>query len=54
MLQHSFDHADWDMFWVASENNIDIYTDMVTEFIMKCIGDNVPTVAINNYPNQKL
>jgi hypothetical protein len=27
---------------------------MVTEFIMKCIGDNVPTVAINNYPNQKL
>jgi hypothetical protein len=40
------------MFQVASENNIDIYTD--TEFIGKCIEDVVPTVMIKTYPNQKL
>ena len=47
MLQDCFDHEDWDMFRVASENNIDEYTDTVTEFIRKCIGDVVPTVTIN-------
>ena len=34
------------MFQVASENNIDVYTDTVTEFIRKCIGDVFPTVTI--------
>ena len=53
MLQDCFDHPDWDMFWVASENNIDMYTDTVTEFIRKCIGDVVPIVTIKTYPNQK-
>jgi hypothetical protein len=33
MLQDCFDHTDWDMFLVASENNIDTYTDTVTELI---------------------
>ena len=37
------------MFQVASENN----TDMVTEFIRKCIGDVIPTMTIKTYPNQK-
>jgi hypothetical protein len=41
--------VDWD---VASENNNDVYTDTVTEFIRKCIGDVVPTVTIKTYPNQ--
>jgi hypothetical protein len=41
------------MFQVASENNIDEYTDTVTEFIRKCIGDVIPTVTIKTYPNQK-
>ena len=54
MLPDCFDHVDWDMFRVASENNIDIYTDRVTEFIRKCIGDVVPAVTIKTYPNQKL
>jgi hypothetical protein len=31
------------MFWDASENNIEEYTDTATEFIRKCIGDVVPT-----------
>jgi hypothetical protein len=53
MLQDCFDHADWDMFRVASENNIDVYTDSVSQFIKKCIGDVVPTVTMNTYPNQK-
>ena len=46
MLQGCFDHADWDMFQVASENNTDVYMDTVTEFIRKCIGYVVPTVTI--------
>ena len=56
MVQDCFDHVDWDMFRVASENNIDECTDTVTEFIRKCtcIGDVVPTVTIKTYPNQKL
>jgi hypothetical protein len=54
MLQDCFDHADWDMFWVASDNNIDVYTDTLTEFIRKCTRDVVPTVTIKTYPNQKL
>ena len=40
------------MLWVASDNIVDIYTDTVTEFIRKCIGD-VPTVTTKTYPNQK-
>ena len=54
MLQNYFDHMDLDIFHIASENNIELYTDMVTEFIRKCIGDVVPTVTIKTYPNQKL
>jgi hypothetical protein len=54
MLQDCFDHADWDMFRVASENNIVVYTDTVTEFLRKCIADVVPTVTIKTYPNKKL
>ena len=41
MLQDCLDHAD--IFQVASKNNIDKYTDTVTEFIKNCIGDVVPT-----------
>ena len=37
------------MFRVASENNIDVFTDTVTEFIRKCIGDVVTTVTIKTY-----
>ena len=33
----------------ASENNIDLYTDPVSEFIRKCIGDVVPTETIKTY-----
>ena len=44
MLQDRFDHVDCNMFWVASENNIDEYMDTVTEFIRKYIGDIVPTI----------
>jgi hypothetical protein len=48
-LQDCFDYWDWDMFRIASENNID----MVTEFIRKHIGDIVPTMTIKTQPNQK-
>ena len=41
------------MFQVACKNNLDTYTDTMTEFIRKCIGDVVPTVTIKTYPNQK-
>ena len=42
------------MFRVVSVNNIDKYTDTMTEFIRKCVGDVIPTVTIKIYPNQKL
>ena len=41
------------MFRIASDNNIDVYADSVSEFISKCIGDVVPTVTIKTFPNQK-
>ena len=53
-LQDRFDHVDWDMFRLASDNNIDVYADAGSEFISKCIGDVVPTVNIKTFPNQKL
>ena len=53
-LQDCFDHVDWDTFRVASDNNIDVYADFVSEFIRKCIGDVVPALTIKTYPNQKL
>jgi hypothetical protein len=53
-LQDCFDHVDWDMFHIASNNNIDEYADSVSEFISKCIGDVVPTATIKTFPNQKL
>jgi hypothetical protein len=46
MLQDCFDQVDWDMFRVASENNIDLHADWVSEFIRKCIGDVEATVTI--------
>ena len=48
-----FDRVDWDMFRVASDNNIDVYADSVSKFIRKCIGDVVLTETIKTYPNQK-
>ena len=52
-LQDCFDHADWEMLWAASENNIDLNADSVSELIRKCIGDVVHTVTIKTYSNQK-
>jgi hypothetical protein len=52
-LPECFDPVDWDMFWVACESNLDEYTETVTEFIRKCIGDDIPTVTIKTYTNQK-
>ncbi|CDQ59754.1 unnamed protein product [Oncorhynchus mykiss] len=52
-LQDCFNHVDWDMFRIASDNNIDEYADSVSEFISKCIGDVVPTATIKTFPNQK-
>ena len=49
-LQDWFGQADWEMFWVTSENSINVYTDLVTLF--KCIEDVVPTVTIRTYPSQ--
>jgi hypothetical protein len=45
--------VDWDMFRIASNNNIDEYADSVSELISKCIGDVVPTASIKTFPNQK-
>ena len=52
-LQDCFDHVDWDMFSIASNNNIDKCADSVSEFISKCIGDVVPTATTKTFPNQK-
>ena len=43
---------DWDMFRVASDNNIDVYTDSVSKFVSKCICDVVPTVTVKTFPKQ--
>jgi hypothetical protein len=53
LLIPCFDHVDWDMFRIASNNNIDEYTDSVSEFIRKCIDDVIPTASIKTFPNQK-
>ncbi len=53
ILQDCFDHVDWDMFWAASDDNKEAYSDTVTCFIRKCIEDVVPTKTIPIYPNQK-
>jgi hypothetical protein len=45
--------VDWDMFRIASNNNIDVYADSASEFISKCIGDVLPTAIIKTFPNQK-
>jgi hypothetical protein len=37
MLQDLFDHSDWQMFQVAYENSIDLYTESETGLIRKCI-----------------
>ncbi len=41
------------MFRAASDDDIEVYSDMVTCFIRKCIDDVVPTKTIRIYPNQK-
>ena len=52
-LQDCFNHVDWDMFWIASDNNIDVYAESLSEVISKCIGDVVPTATIKTFPNRK-
>lgn len=54
VLQDCFDYVDWDVFWTAYDDDIDVYTDTVTCFIRKCTEDIVPTKTIRTYPNQKL
>jgi hypothetical protein len=44
---------DWDIFRIASNNNIAEYADSVSEFIRMCIGDVIPTATIKTFPNQK-
>ena len=41
------------MFRIASDNNIDVYSDSVSKFISKCISDVVPIATIKTVPNQK-
>ena len=41
------------MFRIASNNNIDVYADSVSEFIRKCIDDVIPIATIKTFPNQK-
>ncbi len=53
ILLDCFDHVDWDMFRAASDDDIEAYSDSVTCFIRKCVGDVVPTKTIRIYPNQK-
>ena len=52
-LKDCFDHADRDIFRVASENSFDLYAYSGSEFIRKCIGDVVPTVTVKTYLNEK-
>ncbi|CDQ99807.1 unnamed protein product [Oncorhynchus mykiss] len=52
-LQDCFHHVDWDMFRIASDNNIDEYADSVCEFIRTCVEDVVPIATIKTFPNQK-
>ncbi len=54
ILQDCFDHVDWDMFRVASDDDIEAYSDTVTCFIRKCIEDVVPTKTIRIYIKTKL
>ena len=51
-LQDCFDHVDWDMFRIAS-NNIDVYAESVSEFISKCIVMLYPWRQLKPSPNQK-
>ena len=44
---------DWDVFRIASNNNIDKYADSVSEFIRTCVEDVVPIATIKTFPNQK-
>jgi len=53
ILQDYFDQMDWDMFWAASDDDIEVYSDTVTCFIRKCVEDVVPIKTICIYPNQK-
>ncbi len=48
-----FYHVDWDTFRVASDDDIDVYTDSVMCFISKFIEDVVQTKTICIDPNQK-
>ena len=51
-LQDCFASTDWNVFWDSS-NGIEEYTTSLIGFINKCIDDDVHTVTIRTYPNQK-
>ena len=50
-LQDCFASSNWNMFWDSSDD-IEEFTTSVPGFINKYIDD-VPTVTVRTYPNQK-
>jgi hypothetical protein len=47
-FQDCFDHMDWNIFRVASGDNVNEYVDSVTGFIKKCIDDTIPIVSFKH------
>jgi hypothetical protein len=52
-LHDCFDHVDWDILRIASDNNIDENADSVSEFTSNCISYVVPRATIKTFPKQK-
>ena len=52
-LREVLSDVDWEMFWESADNDVSVFTDVVTSFVATLTDDVVPTVMVKSFPNQK-
>ena len=53
MLRNAVSDVDWEMFWESADNEVSVFTDVVTSFVATLTDDVVPTAMVKSFPNQK-
>ena len=52
-LHDALSDVDWEMFRESADNNVSVFTDVVTSFVATRIDDVVPMLMVKSFPNQK-
>ena len=45
--------VDWEMFWESTDNDVSVFTDVVTSFVATLTDNVIPSAMVKSFPNQK-